>query len=461
MNQYLVVGIVFLVVIALLATNKKLVETLKNIYKIEELRKRVIYTIGLLLVYRLGSFVVIPGINPNALGEGSAYASQLEGNGLLGLLDVFSGGAFGNAAIFALGVMPYITASIIIQLLTVAIPALENLAKEGEEGRRKITRITHYTAMGIAFVMSIGYYFILRRMGALHYTSGWENWFSAVVIILTFTAGSQLITWMGEQIDSKGIGNGVSLLIFTGIVSRWSSLYTTVRGMLTMAASGKPQYYVFLPLLVVLALAAVVFVVVLTNAERRIPVQYAKRVVGRKMYGGQASFIPIKVNMSGVMPVIFASALCGIPSMIGGFLNVDQATHPFWYAFFHTFNYTSVVYAVIYLLLIIGFNYFYVAIQYNPVEIANNLRQNNGTIPGIRPGKPTSDFITKALGKITLVGALFLAVIAILPILLGNLLGVSIQLGGTSLLIVVGVALDTSRSLESYMLMRHHKGFLE
>ena len=282
-----------------------------------------------------------------------------------------------------------------------------------------------------------------------------------MVIILTFTAGSQLITWMGEQIDSKGIGNGVSLLIFTGIVSRWSSLYTTVRGMLTMAASGKPQYYVFLPLLVVLALAAVVFVVVLTNAERRIPVQYAKRVVGRKMYGGQASFIPIKVNMSGVMPVIFASALCGIPSMIGGFLNVDQATHPFWYAFFHTFNYTSVVYAVIYLLLIIGFNYFYVAIQYNPVEIANNLRQNNGTIPGIRPGKPTSDFITKALGKITLVGALFLAVIAILPILLGNLLGVSIQLGGTSLLIVVGVALDTSRSLESYMLMRHHKGFLE
>ena len=430
-------------------------ETFRNAWKIEDLRKRLMYTLLILVLFRVGCAITVPYINPAVL---STFFSGTE---MLGYLNMMSGGALSQCAVFARGVSPYINASIIIQLLTVAIPALENLAKEGEEGRRKITRITHYTAMGIAFVMSIGYYLILRRMGALHYTSGWENWFSAVVIILTFTAGSQLITWMGEQIDSKGIGNGVSLLIFTGIVSRWSSLYTTVRGMLTMAASGKPQYYVFLPLLVVLALAAVIFVVVLTNAERRIPVQYAKRVVGRKMYGGQASFIPIKVNMSGVMPVIFASALCGIPSMIGGFLNVDQATHPFWYAFFHTFNYTSVVYAVIYLLLIIGFNYFYVAIQYNPVEIANNLRQNNGTIPGIRPGKPTSDFITKALGKITLVGALFLAVIAILPILLGNLLGVSIQLGGTSLLIVVGVALDTSRSLESYMLMRHHKGFLE
>ena len=429
-------------------------ETFRNAWKITDLRKRLMYTLLILVLFRMGCAITVPYINPAVL---STFFSGTE---MLGYLNMMSGGALSQCAVFALGVSPYINASIIIQLLTVAIPALENLAKEGEEGR-KITRITHYTAMGLAFVMSIGYYFILRRMGALHYTSGWESWASAVVIILTFTAGSQLITWMGEQIDSKGIGNGISLLIFTGIVSRWSSLYTTVRGMLTMTASGKPQYYVFLPLLVVLALAAVVFVVVLTNAERRIPVQYAKRVVGRKMYGGQASFIPIKVNMSGVMPVIFASALCGIPSMIGGFLNVDQATHPFWYAFFHTFNYTSVVYAVIYLLLIIGFNYFYVAIQYNPVEIANNLRQNNGTIPGIRPGKPTSDFITKALGKITLVGALFLAVIAILPILLGNLLGVSIQLGGTSLLIVVGVALDTSRSLESYMLMRHHKGFLE
>ena len=402
-------------------------ETFRNAWKITDLRKRLMYTLLILVLFRMGCAITVPYINPAVL---STFFSGTE---MLGYLNMMSGGALSQCAVFALGVSPYINASIIIQLLTVAIPALENLAKEGEEGRRKITRITHYTAMGLAFVMSIGYYFILRRMGALHYTSGWESWASAVVIIL----------------------------IFTGIVSRWSSLYTTVRGMLTMAASGKPQYYVFLPLLVVLALAAVVFVVVLTNAERRIPVQYAKRVVGRKMYGGQASFIPIKVNMSGVMPVIFASALCGIPSMIGGFLNVDQATHPFWYAFFHTFNYTSVVYAVIYLLLIIGFNYFYVAIQYNPVEIANNLRQNNGTIPGIRPGKPTSDFITKALGKITLVGALFLAVIAILPILLGNLLGVSIQLGGTSLLIVVGVALDTSRSLESYMLMRHHKGFLE
>ena len=278
-------------------------ETFRNAWKITDLRKRLMYTLLILVLFRMGCAITVPYINPAVL---STFFSGTE---MLGYLNMMSGGALSQCAVFALGVSPYINASIIIQLLTVAIPALENLAKEGEEGRRKITRITHYTAMGLAFVMSIGYYFILRRMGALHYTSGWESWASAVVIILTFTAGSQLITWMGEQIDSKGIGNGISLLIFTGIVSRWSSLYTTVRGMLTMAASGKPQYYVFLPLLVVLALAAVVFVVVLTNAERRIPVQYAKRVVGRKMYGGQASFIPIKVNMSGVMPVIFASEI--------------------------------------------------------------------------------------------------------------------------------------------------------
>ena len=256
-------------------------ETFRNAWKIEDLRKRLMYTLLILVLFRVGCAITVPYINPAVL---STFFSGTE---MLGYLNMMSGGALSQCAVFALGVSPYINASIIIQLLTVAIPALENLAKEGEEGRRKITRITHYTAMGIAFVMSIGYYFILRRMGALHYTSGWENWFSAVVIILTFTAGSQLITWMGEQIDSKGIGNGVSLLIFTGIVSRWSSLYTTVRGMLTMAASGKPQYYVFLPLLVVLALAAVLFVVVLTNAERRIPVQYAKRVVGRKMWTRQ------------------------------------------------------------------------------------------------------------------------------------------------------------------------------
>ena len=432
-------------------------ETFSRAWKIDELRKRILYTFMILVLFRLGCNIAVPYINPVVL---QAMFSTGSGN-MLNYLNMMSGGALSECALFALGVMPYINSSIIIQLLTVAIPALERLAKEGEEGRRKITRITRYTAGAIAVVMSLGYWFILRAMGALAYTSGWEMFFSATVIVLCFTAGSMLVTWMGEQIDNRGLGNGVSLLIFAGIISRWSGLYGSVSGLLAQARSGKPQFYVFIPLLAVLALVAVVFVVILTNAERRIPVQYAKRVVGRKMYGGQSSHIPIKVNMSGVMPVIFASALCSIPGTIGSFLHLDPVKHPYWTAFFHNFNYTSFLYVVIYLLLIIAFNYFYVSIQYNPIEIANNLRQNNGAIPGIRPGKPTSDFITKVLSKITFIGAVFLVVVAVMPIVLGNLTGVSIQLGGTSLLIVVGVALDTTRSMESFMLMRHHKGFLE
>ncbi len=378
---------------------------------------------------------------------------------MLNYLNMMSGGNLSNCTIFALGVQPYINATIIVQLLTVAIPYLENLAKEGEQGRRKLNRINNYVGAGIALVLSVGYYFVIRRMGALKYTEGFSGIFSAIVIVLCFTAGAQLVTWMGNQIDQKGIGNGISLLIFAGIVSRWSDVLASVQSMLTLAASGQSQYYIYLPVIAILALVAVVFVVILTNSERRIPVQYAKRVVGRKMYGGQNSYIPIKINMSGVMPIIFASTLCGIPSLIGGFLPLEQGS--FWYVFFNTFNYTSWVYIVVYLLLIIAFNYFYVAIQYNPVDIANQLRKNNGTIPGIRPGKPTSDFIVKTLNKITLIGALFLAIVAVLPIVLGNVTGVSIQLGGTSLLIVVGVALDTGRSLEGYMTSRHHKGFLE
>ncbi len=430
-------------------------DTFRNAWKIEELRKRLLYTFLILVLFRLGCNVTVPYIAPGAMEQ------MFNSGNMLTYLNMMSGGALSQCAIFALGVTPYINASIIMQLLTVAIPALERMSKEGEEGRRKITRITRYVGGGIALVMSIGYWFILRNMGALKYYTGWQTWFSMAVIILCFTAGALLVTWMGEQIDSKGIGNGVSLLIFAGIISRWGNLFGTIGGMLTLAQSGKPQYYIYLPLLAVLALAVVVFVVVLTNAERRIPVQYAKRVVGRKMYGGQASHIPIKVNMSGVMPVIFASALCSIPSTIGSFISFDRTAHPFWASFFDTFNYTSMVYMVIYMLLILAFNYFYVAIQYNPVEIANNLRKNNGAIPGIRPGKPTSDFIAKCLSKITLIGAVFLMLVAGLPILLARITGMNIQLGGTSLLIVVGVALDTSRSMESYMLMRHHKGFLE
>ncbi len=428
-------------------------ETFRNAWKIDDLRKRLLFTLLILVLFRLGSAIPVPNITADALD------SIFEAGSMLNYLNMMSGGNLSNCTIFALGVQPYINATIIVQLLTVAIPYLENLAKEGEQGRRKLNRINNYVGAGIALVLSVGYYFVIRRMGALKYTEGFSGIFSAIVIVLCFTAGAQLVTWMGNQIDQKGIGNGISLLIFAGIVSRWSDVLASVQSMLTLAASGQSQYYIYLPVIAILALVAVVFVVILTNSERRIPVQYAKRVVGRKMYGGQNSYIPIKINMSGVMPIIFASTLCGIPSLIGGFLPLEQGS--FWYVFFNTFNYTSWVYIVVYLLLIIAFNYFYVAIQYNPVDIANQLRKNNGTIPGIRPGKPTSDFIVKTLNKITLIGALFLAIVAVLPIVLGNVTGVSIQLGGTSLLIVVGVALDTGRSLEGYMTSHHHKGFLE
>ena len=419
-----------------------------------ELRKKLLFTLLVIVIFRIGCVITVPYINPEAL---QLFAGGT-GN-MLDYLNMMSGGALSQCAIFALGVTPYINASIIIQLLTVAIPALERLSKEGEEGRRKLTRITRYTGAGIALVMSVGYYLVLRSYtGVLAYTTGWEGIFSAVVIVFSFTGGAQLLTWMGEQIDFKGIGNGISLLIFAGIVSRWGNVITTARTMITNAMNGEIKYFILIPVTVILALAAIVFVVILTNSERRIPVQYAKRVVGRKMYGGQSSHIPLKVNMSGVMPIIFASALLSIPGTIASFIQTDS---PIWQGFFSVFNYNSLLYAVLYLLLILAFNYFYVAIQYNPVEIANNLRKNNGAIPGIRPGKPTSDFITKCLSKITFVGAIFLGVIAVMPIILGNVAGMNIQLGGTSLLIVVGVALDTGRSMESYMLMRHHKGFLE
>ena len=429
-------------------------DTFRNAWKIPELRKKLLFTLLVIVIFRIGCVITVPYINPEAL---QLFAGGT-GN-MLDYLNMMSGGALSQCAIFALGVTPYINASIIIQLLTVAIPALERLSKEGEEGRRKLTRITRYTGAGIALVMSVGYYLVLRSYtGVLAYTTGWEAIFSAVVIVFSFTGGAQLLTWMGEQIDFKGIGNGISLLIFAGIVSRWGNVITTARTMITNAMNGEIKYFILIPVILILALAAIVFVVILTNAERRIPVQYAKRVVGRKMYGGQSSHIPLKVNMSGVMPIIFASALLSIPGTIASFIQTDS---PIWQGFFNVFNYNSLLYAVLYLLLILAFNYFYVAIQYNPVEIANNLRKNNGAIPGIRPGKPTSDFITKCLSKITFVGAIFLGVIAVMPIILGNVAGMNIQLGGTSLLIVVGVALDTGRSMESYMLMRHHKGFLE
>lgn len=432
-------------------------ETFRNAWKTEDLRKRLLFTLLVLVLFRLGCALPVPFITPEAL---TAWFGESTGN-MLDYLNMMSGGALSQCTIFALGVQPAINASIIMQLLTVAIPYLENLSKEGEQGQRKMRRITNYVGAGIGLMLSIGYYFVIRNMGALENTTGFAGVFSAFVIILSFTAGAQLCTWMGNQIDEKGIGNGLSLLIFAGIVARWSSVYTMVQSMLTRAAAGEPFFYILLPLIAVFAVVAIVFIVILTSGERRIPVQYAKRVVGRKMYGGQSSYIPIKVNMSGVMPIIFASTLVSLPGLIASFFTVDPVEHPIITSFLNAFNYRSILYLVVYVLLIVAFNYFYVAIQYNPIDIANQLRKNNGTIPGIRPGKPTSDFITKTLSKITLIGAVFLAVVAGAPIILGNVTGITMQLGGTSLLIVVGVALETARSLEGYMTARHHKGFLE
>ncbi len=433
-----------------------MLSTLKQAWKIEDLRKKILYTLLMLLIFRIGVAIPVPFLSPDAL---SSLVTQ-SGN-MFSWIDTLTGGAFSQATLFALSVQPYITASIIVNLLTVAIPALERLSKEGETGRKKIQRITRMAGAGLAFTLAIMYYFLLRSQGALTYSTGdgFAEIFSAIVIVLAFTAGAVLIMWMGEQIDRKGIGNGLSVLIFAGIVSGLPGVVSVVGSELELAANGQPEKFIFLPIIAILMLAAVILVVILAAAERRIPVQYAKRVVGRKMFGGQSTFIPIKLNMSGVMPIIFASAIVSVPGTISAFAN--PAPDSFWGQLLSTFNYNGMAYAIIYLLLIIGFNYFYVSMQYNPIEIANNLRKNNGTVPGIRPGKPTSDFIIKVLSKITFIGAIFLCTVAVGPILLGNITGIPLQLGGTSLLIVVGVALDTVRQIESYLTMRHHKGFLE
>ena len=449
MNQYLVVGVVFLVVIALLATNKKLVETLKNIYKIEELRKRVIYTIGLLLVYRLGSFVVIPGINPNALGEGSAYASQLEGNGLLGLLDVFSGGAFGNAAIFALGVMPYITASIIIQLMGMMVPYFQKMQKEGESGRRKMNQWTRFLTIGVLILQGPAYIANLYHQMPTAFVYG--NSFGFVAYATTILiAGTMFIMWLGEKITDKGIGNGISLIIMIGIVARLPHALLAEVNARFQTASGSA---IMLILELVLLFLVFMATIALVQAVRKVPVQYAKRIIGNKQYGGVRQYIPLKMNAANVMPIIFAQALMFIPMLFTkiapGFAGAFADMTGFWY------NFTLAV-------LVIAFTYFYTAIIVNPQMMADDMKRNGGFIPGIRPGKPTADFISKILSKITLIGALFLAVIALLPIIYSNATAMhGLSFGGTSILIMVGVALDTAKQLESQMMMRHYKGFLD
>lgn len=430
-------------------------ETIKNAVKNPDLRKKLLFTLFIIIIFRIGAAIPVPFLDATVLK--SLMGGENSGN-LLGYLDILTGGALSNATLFAMSITPYINSSIIIQLLTVALPPLERLAKEGEEGRKKITKITRYVTVVLALIQAIAYYFLLRSQGAIlmDYRTGFMSIFAAVVIVAVFTAGAALLMWLGEQINEKGIGNGISIILFAGIISRAPKAAAYLWAMLM---SGETKYYVYVPLVLVIFLAIITFIVIMTNAERRIPVQYAKRVVGRKMYGGQSSHIPIKVSMSGVMPIIFASSLLSIPGVIVALWNPAE-TNGFG-NFLRMFNYDTWLYAVLYFLLIIAFNYFYIAIQYNPIEIANNLKKNNGAIPGIRPGKPTSEFITKVISKITFVGAIYLGLVAIFPILFGKFTGMNLALGGTSVLIIVGVALDTMRSLESQMMMRHHKGFLE
>ncbi|WP_130869681.1 preprotein translocase subunit SecY [Intestinimonas massiliensis (ex Afouda et al. 2020)] len=443
-----------------------MIETIRNAWKIPELRKKILFTVFALLIFRLGSVVPVPFIDSNLL---SSTLNNM--GGIFSLLGTMNGTAFSMAAVFALGVQPYINSSIIIQLLTVAIPALERLQRDGgEEGRKKIAAITRYVTVAIALLQGFGYYTLIRTQsgGALLDTAGLPGWWAAIVIILCFTAGSAFVMWLGEQITEFGIGNGISIILFAGILSRVPAMVQTMYEGIRHNLDGVTGEDVFnLPwwgaiLIVIGMLALVVLIVFIQNSERRIPVQYAKRVVGRKMYGGQSSHIPLKVNMSGVMPIIFAQAIASLPATVGMFFGKSTDSEGAWGAFLRVFDTTSVVYIVIYFLLIVGFSYFYSTMQFNPVEVANNLKKNGGFIPGFRPGKPTADFIHKVLGKITMFGALYLAIIAIAPIITGAVIGQQrLAIGGTSIIIVVGVALETTKALEAQMLMRHYKGFLE
>ena len=462
-----------------------MIQTIRNAWKVPELKKKILFTIMALLIFRLGSAIPVPYIDGNALEE---YLKSQSGT-ILGLMNAMSGSAFSMATVFALSIQPYINSSIIIQLLTVAIPALERMAREGgEEGRKKIASITRYATVAIALLQGFGYYTLVKSYGLVN--GGTLNAFwVGLVIVISFTAGSAFLMWLGEQITEFGIGNGISIILFAGIVSRfprmimdcvsgvqaWNNLRTgavseeVFTGLGMSAEQAKAQVAAYakqalapwvIALIVVGMLALVVFIVYINNAERRIPVQYAKRVVGRKMYGGQSTHIPMKVSMSGVMPIIFAQSIASLPATICAFMGITKDSPGFGGGLMKVFDTAAPFYSIIYFLLIVGFSYFYSTMAFNPIEVANNLKKNGGFIPGLRPGKPTADFLTKVLSKITMFGALYLSVIAIAPIITGNLVGYSsLAIGGTSVIIVVGVALETVKQMEA--LMRHYKGFLE
>jgi preprotein translocase subunit SecY len=436
-----------------------LFKTIRNAWSIPDLRKKLLFTLLVVLVFRIGSIIPVPFLDMGALE--TLMKGVDESGSMLSYLNTLSGGAFSNATLFAMGVTPYINSSIIMQLLCVAIPPLERMAKEGEMGRKKIGKITRYVTVILGLIQGAAYYFYLYRQNVTTYGSGdgFSLVFSAIIIILVFTAGTALMMWLGEQINQYGIGNGISILLFAGIIARFPYTISVLGQYWEQGLEGTSSMLVFVPLWIVVFLAVIWVITFMQDSERRIPIQYAKRVVGRKMYGGQSSHLPIKVALGGVMPIIFASSILAIPSTIKMFWTPSS---DFWISFFNAFSTEGWLYMLLYFIFIIAFAYFYTTIQYNPIEMANNLKQNNGTIPGIRPGQPTVEFISKILSRITLIGALFLALIALLPLVYAATTGMSgLSMGGTSVIIIVGVALETSKQMESQMMMRHYKGFLD
>ena len=443
-----------------------MIQTIRKAWGIPELRKKIIFTLLILLIFRIGNAITVPYVDVGLL---ETYLDQMGGT-ILGLYNVMSGGAFAQATVFALSIQPYINASIIIQLLTVAIPALERLAKDGgEEGRKKIQSITRYTTVGIAILQAVGYYFMMRNYNLL--ASDATGIWPALVIVVSFIAGSSFVMWMGEQVTEFGIGNGISIILFAGILSRVPNMVSNMitgvrywnleRSGAEIPANVAPLHPALIAVMIIGGLALMVFVVFINGAERRIPVQYAKRQVGRKVYGGQSTHLPMKVNMSGVLPIIFAQSIASLPITIWSFIGIPE-DGTVSRSIYDAIDTQSIIYMVVYFIMIIGFSYFYSTIQFNPVEIANNLKKQGGFIPGFRPGKPTVDFIRKVLNKITLFGAIYLGIVALCPLVLGKIVDHAyLSIGGTSVIIVVGVALETVKALESQMLMRQYKGFLE
>ena len=435
-------------------------KTFRNAWKIADLRQKILFSAFIILLYRVGVTIPVPFINTEVL---TSYMSMTEGS-MLQYLNILSGNAFSQATLFALGISPYITSSIVIQLLAVAIPALERLSKNGEEGQKKLNQITRYVTVGLALLTSFGYYSMLNANGIISGTD--PAWFSAVVIIACYCAGSALVMWLAEKINDRGIGNGISLILFANIVSRGPSLLLNLWNYITKPTEvGFEHSWVGIlvaALAIIIGLAMITFIVFMTDSERRIPIQYAKKTVGRKMYGGQSSNLPIKLNMTGVMPIIFANSIISIPATIAVFVPPSEGT--LWKGFTNLFSSDHWFYALLTFVLIIAFAYFYVAISFNPVEISNNLKNNGGSIPGIRPGRPTADYIRKVTNRITLIGAIMLGFIAIIPLIANIASGgkmSSLAFGGSSIIIVVGVVLETAREIEGQMTMRHYKGFLD